>query len=82
MSGVYLVRPCYDIEAGDDHLAVPYDRFTRLIQSTVATVAVGTLGDTLYAAVLVDTGNGIFGEVGYPDIAVVVDAHPVGGAQL
>ena len=80
MSGIYFVGACYDIEAGNDYLAVPYDRFSRLVESAVASVAIRTLGNTLNTTVLIDAGNSILGEIGYPDISVVIDTHPVGGA--
>ena len=56
MFGIYFVGTCHDVEAGNDHLAVPDDRFSRLVQTAVATVAIRTLGNTLNAAVFLKTG--------------------------
>ena len=47
MLGIYLVRSGHQVETGYDHLTVPYDRFARLVQSAIASVAIGALSDTL-----------------------------------
>ena len=70
--GIHLVRSGHQVEAGYNHLTVPYDRFAGLIQSAIASVAIGTLRNALNLSVFIYTRNGICREVCYPDVTFIV----------
>ena len=53
-----------------------------MVQSAIASVAIGALSDTLNLSVLIYTGNGICREICYPDISFIIDAHTVCGTKL
>ena len=63
-------------------MSVPYDRFARLIQTSVTSVAVRALSNTLNFSVFINACNCIRREIRYPDITFIVYTHSVRGTQL
>ena len=82
MGSVHLAGIGDQVKAGDYQPAVPEDRLSRLIQSSVQPVAVWTLGDALHFAVWIDLGDGVGGKVGNIEVPLIVPDNAVGRGKL
>ena len=69
-------------QAGDDDLVPPDDGLAGLVQLPLEPVRVRGNRHAPHCAVGGNAGDGVGGEVGHIDVAVLVDAHAVGGLEV